>query len=81
MVANKAQAKTIIIMKTIEQFLKEHKENNNTEDAVYSSYHYDAMEQYANERVIEELENIAKEIYKAKEIGVPIANRIKELKL
>jgi hypothetical protein len=32
-----------------------------------------------NQRVIEELENIAKEIYKAKEIGVPIANRIKEL--
>ena len=34
----------------------------------------DAMEQYANQKVIEELENIAKEI------GIPIANRIKELK-
>ena len=41
---------------------------------------FEAGAKYTNQRVIDELENIAKEIYKAKEIGMPIANRIKELK-
>ena len=41
---------------------------------------FEAGAKYTNQRVIEELENIAKEIYKAKEIGMPIANRINELK-
>lgn len=30
-----------------EQFLKDWKKENNTDDAVYSSYHIDAMEAYA----------------------------------
>ena len=37
------------------------------------------IEQYANKKVIDELKSIAKEIYIRKEIGGPIANRIKEL--
>lgn len=36
--------------------------------------------EFANQRVIEELESISKEIYIKGEIGVTIAKRIKELK-
>ena len=37
----------------IDEFVKDWREKNNTEDAVYSSYHYDAMEAYAKEKVKE----------------------------
>lgn len=41
-----------------EEFIKAHRAEYNTCDAIYSSYHYDAMERYANQRVIEELEEL-----------------------
>jgi len=43
-----------------EEFIKAHRAEYNTCDAIYSSYHYDAMERYANQRVIEELESLKK---------------------
>lgn len=37
----------------IDKFIEYWRKQNNTEDAVYSSYHYDAMEEYAREKVKE----------------------------
>ena len=37
----------------IDKFVQDWRKQNNTEDAVYSSYHYDAMEAYAREKVKE----------------------------
>ena len=33
--------------KLLEEFIKEWRLNNNTKDAIYSSYHYDAMIEFA----------------------------------
>tara|TARA_B110000091_G_C13685804_1_gene419918 strand:+ start:309 stop:533 length:225 start_codon:yes stop_codon:yes gene_type:complete len=67
------------------EIASEHYAHNNFEMHETNSYKelkrgFEAGAKYTNQRVIDELENIAKEIYKAKEIGMPIANRIKELK-
>ena len=40
----------------IDKFVQDWRKQNNTEDAVYSSYHYDAMEAYAKD-VLEEYTN------------------------
>ena len=67
------------------EIASEHYAHNHFEMHETNSYKelkrgFEAGAKYTNQRVIDELENIAKEIYKAKEIGMPIANRIKELK-
>ena len=41
-----------------EEFIEQWRKENNTEGAVYSHYHYDAMEAYAKEQVIKELEKV-----------------------
>lgn len=50
-------------MTDVEEFLKDWRKNNNTEDAVYASYHIDAMEAYAenlcNQRIDKALNNVA----------------------
>jgi len=63
----------------IDQFIKEHREEYNTEDAVYSSYHYDAMEAYAKLEVIKELERMS-DILLLENEHKPIDKRIEELK-
>jgi len=71
-------------MITLDQFIKEHREAHNTKDAVYSAYHYDAMEAYAKQRVIEEMELIPHlETPLGEEIRLSyyyVLKRIKELK-
>jgi hypothetical protein len=65
-----------------EEFIKAHRAEYNTCNAIYSSYHYDAMEQFANQRVIEELEYLRNNYTDGfNKIDVSRCNdRIKELK-
>ena len=46
-----------------EEFLKEHKMSYNSLLAIYSSYHIDAMERYAEAYLKHEVEAITDEVY------------------
>lgn len=66
---------------TAEEFIEEWRKENTTNKAVFSSYHIDCMEQYANERVKSELNSLGYFIQGADEdmISDRIERIIKEL--
>jgi len=67
--------------KELDKFIEQWRKENNTEYAVYSSYHYDAMEAYANEQVIKELSDWVQFTKSIKpSVLSMMKDRIKELK-